>query len=134
MEIGIVDLKNPRLFQMNTDTRAGPLPRCRILITGASGELGGALARRYAASGMHLSLWGRDRDRLADVARTCRLSGANVAIRSLDLEDVAAAVAAANAEDIADPFDLVLLVAGLGDTRVAGTKSKPPNWSRGSPP
>lgn len=92
----------------------------RILITGASGKLGAALAHGYAGPGMHLSLWGRDQDRLATLATLCRASGANVATRSLDIQDVAASVAAAIAEDVADPFDLVLLVSGLGDTRLAG--------------
>jgi len=91
-----------------------------VLVTGASGELGGALARRYARPGVYLSLWGRDQGRLKGIAKTCRASGARVETRSLDIEDVTAAVAAAVAEDAAEPFDLVLLVSGLGDTRPAG--------------
>jgi short-subunit dehydrogenase len=67
-----------------------------------------------------LSLWGRDRDRLASIASVCRVSGAKVDTRSLDIEDVAAAVAAAIADDVASPFDLALLVSGQGDTRATG--------------
>jgi NADP-dependent 3-hydroxy acid dehydrogenase YdfG len=92
---------------------------------GASGKLGGALARKYARPGTRLSLWGRDEARLAAIAAVCRAAGAIVEIRSLDIEDVHAAVAAVLAEDIADPFDLALLVSGLGDIRPAGDQVEP---------
>ena len=36
----------------------------RILVTGASGELGGAICRYLATTGARLVLWGRDQDRL----------------------------------------------------------------------
>ncbi len=96
-----------------------------ILITGASGELGGALARCYSRDGVRLSLWGRDLGRLAAIADACRALGAIVETRSIDIEDVAAAVAAAVEEDAAAPFDLVLLVSGLGDTRPTGEQVEP---------
>jgi 3-oxoacyl-[acyl-carrier protein] reductase len=40
----------------------------RILVTGATGELGKAICRRLASSGMRLILWGRDRERLSQLA------------------------------------------------------------------
>jgi short-subunit dehydrogenase len=89
----------------------------RILITGASSGLGAALALHYAAPGRSLMLWGRDRQRLGAVATNCRAAGAGVAVRSLDLSDSAAAIAAIEQEDDAGAIDLALLVAGLGDTR-----------------
>lgn len=91
-----------------------------ILITGASGGLGGALARHYAAPGRRLLLWGRNRARLEVVAAACRAVGATVAIRMLDLSDSAAAVAALSEEDAAGRIDLAIFAAGLGDTRVPG--------------
>ena len=92
----------------------------RILITGASGELGGALAARYAAPGRTLLLWGRDSTRLDAVASTCRAAGAQVAIRALDLTDVAAAVAAIEADDDAGAIGLAVFVAGVGDIAAPG--------------
>jgi len=92
----------------------------RILVTGASGGLGGALARHYAASGVFLSLWGRDAARLATIANTCRAAGAAVSVRSLDIADVDAALAALVAEDAAEAFDLALFASGRGDVRAAG--------------
>jgi short-subunit dehydrogenase len=92
----------------------------RILITGASGGLGGALARHYAAPGHVLSLWGRDRARLDAVAAACRAAGAVVEIRALDLSDIAAALAAVASEDDAGAIDLAILAAGQGDIRGSG--------------
>lgn len=92
----------------------------RILITGASSGLGAALARHYAAPGRTLVLWGRDRQRLEAVAMNCRRAGAQVAVRSLDLSDSAAAIDAVGQEDDAGAIDLALLVAGMGDTRAPG--------------
>jgi len=92
----------------------------RILITGASSGLGAALAWHYAAPGRTLVLWGRDRQRLEDVAMNCRGAGAQVAVRSLDLSDSAAAIGAVEQEDDAGAIDLALLVAGMGDTRAPG--------------
>jgi short-subunit dehydrogenase len=92
----------------------------RILITGASSGLGAALARHYAAAGRSLILWGRDRQRLDAVATNCREAGAQVTVRSLDLSDSAAAIAAIEQEEEAGAIDLALLVAGMGDTRAPG--------------
>jgi short-subunit dehydrogenase len=90
-----------------------------ILVTGASGGLGGAVARFYAAPGARLSLWGRDPARLETIAQTCRAAGAQVTVRSLDIADVPAALAALREEDAADAFDMVLFCSGRGDVRAA---------------
>jgi len=91
-----------------------------ILITGASGGLGGALARHYAEPGRSLALWGRDEGRLDAIAAECRAAGATVTIRALDLSDSMAAVAALEEEDAARPIDLAIFAAGLGDIRAPG--------------
>ena len=92
----------------------------RILVTGASGGLGGALARCYAAPNVDISLWGRDIARLEVVAQDCRAAGAGVSIRSLDLTDISAALAALREEDAENPFDIVLLSSGRGDVKASG--------------
>lgn len=100
---------------MNSGSRA-----TKILITGASGGLGGALARHYARPGVHLSLWARDNARLSAIADACREAGATVDIRSQDIRDVPGAVEALLAEDARDPVDLALFASGLGDIRAEG--------------
>ena len=54
-----------------------PVPTC-ILITGATGGIGAALARVYAAPATTLILQGRDRVRLAEVQAACEARGARV--------------------------------------------------------
>lgn len=88
-----------------------------ILLTGASGGLGSALARHYARPGVQLSLWGRDLSRLSSVAEACRAAGASVAVRSLDFADVEGAITALLAEDEAAPFDMAIFASGRGDIR-----------------
>lgn len=105
---------------LKTPNDVGSFTGQRILITGASGNLGRALARQLAQPGTRLSLWGRNPQRLSAIASECRDAGASISARSLDITDIVTAVAALAEEDEADPFDVVLLVAGQGDTRAPG--------------
>lgn len=59
-----------------------------ILITGASGSIGGALAREYAAPGTTLILQGRNRASLETLADECTACGAQPHIVCLDMRDV----------------------------------------------
>jgi short-subunit dehydrogenase len=63
------------------------------LITGASGGIGAALARRLAADRETLVLVGRDRDRLQAVADDCQCLGASCEVVSVDLCDTGAVAA-----------------------------------------
>lgn len=58
-----------------------------ILITGASGAIGGELARRYAAAGTELVLHGRRLEALKPLAEDCRALGAAVSLSQVPLED-----------------------------------------------
>ena len=77
------------------------LASARILLTGASGGLGGALAQQLAASGAALLLAGRDPERLAEIGRSLpRAQGITHSTVRADLtqpEGVAAAAGAARA-------------------------------------
>ncbi len=97
----------------------------RVLITGASGSLGGALARHLARSGVSMSLWGRDGPRLASVAQACESKGACVQQHLVDLTDLSEALAALNLADEGDGIDLALLVAGQGDICPEGLLVEP---------
>ena len=74
------------LFFSLADSRKVCVPS-RIVITGATGSLGSALALEYAAPGRHIILTGRRADVLAKVAQTCRDKGALVEEHVLDLEN-----------------------------------------------
>lgn len=93
----------------------------RVLIIGASGELGGAIALGYARGGANLVLWGRDVERLGRIVSACEAAGAkNVATRSIDLTGIDAALAALTEDCEAGCFDVAVFAAGLGDIREQG--------------
>lgn len=105
--------------QQDQDVYAGK----HILLCGASGNLGGHLARQLAPFGVRLALWGRKADALEAVAAACRaISGTTVTTQCVDIADVAAALAAMRQADDADPFDCAFFAAGAGDTREAGRR------------
>lgn len=98
----------------------------RILITGASGALGGALAVKLATPGARLLLWGRDAVRLEVVATRCRAAGAIVDVQLIDLADPQAAHRALlTADDSLGPIDSALLIAGQGDAVPPGEIVEP---------
>jgi short-subunit dehydrogenase len=90
------------------------MPSKTILITGASGGIGAALARAHAAAGVTLLLWGRDQARLGQTAAQCRALGATCVIEALDIRDFATMTARLAAADAQTPIDLAIFNAGLG--------------------
>jgi short-subunit dehydrogenase len=88
------------------------LPRC-ILITGATGGIGAALAQEYAAPGMTLILHGRDTTRLEAVAAAARAAGARVLTHVCDMRDLSALRAWLAEVSAAEPLDLFIANAGV---------------------
>lgn len=97
-----------------------------ILITGASSGIGAALAEAYAGSGVHLALAGRDAERLAAIAATCRAAGAEVRAERLEVTDPQAMAAWIRAADQAAPLDLVIANAGISGGRSGGAGADEP--------
>jgi NADP-dependent 3-hydroxy acid dehydrogenase YdfG len=84
-----------------------------ILITGAAGGIGAALARVYAAAGVHLFLGDTNAQGLADLAVECRARGAEAHWTQVDVTDKAAMAAWIKAADETQPLDLVVMLAGV---------------------
>jgi short-subunit dehydrogenase len=84
-----------------------------VVVTGASGGLGAALAYAYAAPGVVLGLTGRDAGRLEQCARQCRDAGATVFTEALDLRDGDAVAQWLCRFDDAHPIDLAIANAGV---------------------
>lgn len=83
-----------------------------VVITGAGGGIGAALANAYAAQGVTLGLVGRDEGKLRRVADACRAKGAEAAILLADvttpeIEEVLRTF------DAAHPIDLLIANAGV---------------------
>lgn len=83
----------------------------RILITGAGGGIGAAIAERLGAVGASLLLIDRDPGRLADVAAAARTAGAaSIEVHALDLTDAERLRAAVGA---AGPLNGIVCAAGV---------------------
>lgn len=99
-------------------------PSSHVLITGASGGIGQALALEYAAAGLRLTLCGRDAGRLDALAAWCRERGAVVAVVQIDLRQGEAVRACLQAIDDADPVDTVIANAGVNSSLGPGGEAE----------
>ena len=99
-----------------------------IVITGASSGIGTALARAYAASGIHLALSGRNGERLGAVAAACRAAGAAVEEKIVDVSDASAMAGWLAQCDSRNPIDL--LIANAGISAGTGGGSEPASQAR----
>lgn len=84
-----------------------------MLITGASGAIGHALAVHYAAPGRTLILHGRDESRLAAARAACECKGARVLTHRLDLRDRVALTAWLSETCDREAPSLVIVNAGV---------------------
>jgi short-subunit dehydrogenase len=84
-----------------------------VLITGASGGIGAALARSYAEPGRTLVLHGRDAGRLESIAQTCRAHGARVLTATFDVRDSDAAIEQLQSVSEREVIDLAIVNAGV---------------------
>lgn len=84
-----------------------------ILITGASGSIGSALARAYSAPGVNLVLHGRDEDKLNLVAADCEALGAQVILGIFDITDTPMLQAWIQDIDYNHPIDLLIVNQGM---------------------
>ena len=84
-----------------------------ILITGATGGIGGALALEYATAGVRLYLQGRNAPKLAEIAAHCEKRGANVETSVIDVKDIDALVLWVHMANASSPLDLVIPCAGI---------------------
>ncbi|MBL8398445.1 MAG: SDR family NAD(P)-dependent oxidoreductase [Candidatus Accumulibacter sp.] len=86
-----------------------------VLITGATGGIGGALAQIYAEAGRTLILQGRNAMRLEELAGSCTARGARVLTEVLDLTDRQATDQWLRQVSLAEAPDLVIVNAGLNN-------------------
>ncbi|MCG0996791.1 SDR family NAD(P)-dependent oxidoreductase [Acetobacter persici] len=97
-----------------------------VLITGATGGIGMELAKRYARPGRVLILWGRNRERLDEIAKLCCARGAQVSPRQIDLSDGETALAALREDQAKHGLDLIILGAGLSDIKSPDRQTEDP--------
>ena len=84
-----------------------------MLITGATGGIGAALARNYANAGRTLILHGRDQARLAALCESCKQRGARVLSVTFDLRDSRTVIEELRRISQSDCPDLVIANAGI---------------------
>ena len=72
-------------------------PDLSAVITGASGGIGAALAREFAARGTRVALVARRRDRLESLAKEIEATGGRAAVYPCDVSDLAAIESTARA-------------------------------------
>jgi short-subunit dehydrogenase len=95
----------------------------QILITGASSGIGAALALAYARPGAHLSLGGRNQERLAEVAAQVAARGATSSTASVDVRDRDSVADWVTAVDERAPLELVIANAGVSGGTYGGLES-----------
>jgi short-subunit dehydrogenase len=86
-----------------------------VLVTGAAGGLGRALATRYARPDRTLILHGRNLERLDEVSRACAARGARVIPMPCDLRDIDSFMTRLGQIAASTPIDLAIVNAGVSN-------------------
>ena len=97
-----------------------------ILITGASGGIGQALASLYAKPGVVLGLLGRSMEKLEPVVARCQKQGAAVYPICVDVKNSERLIQAISDFNSQHPVDL--LIANAGVTSSLGEKGEAESW------
>ena len=97
-----------------------------VLITGATGGIGAALARSYADPGRTLILHGRDASRLAALTQECETRGARVHGLTFDLRDAEAAIEALRS--VSGQYSIDLAIVNAGVSRAIGKGQEAESW------
>ncbi|MGH8218710.1 MAG: SDR family NAD(P)-dependent oxidoreductase [Steroidobacteraceae bacterium] len=84
-----------------------------VLITGASGGIGAALARCYAEPGRTLILHGRDAARLEAISQTCKVQGARIETLTFDVRNPDATIEQLQSLSQREVIDLAIVNAGV---------------------
>ena len=84
-----------------------------ILLTGATGSIGQALAKAYATAGVTLILQGRNVQQLEALSQTCEDLGARVVKSAFDLTDIEKLQAWVDEIDTKHPIDLLIVNQGI---------------------
>ena len=111
-------------------TQPASLKGKRALVTGASGALGSAIARRLAADGAHVLLHANTRlDAVQALAADITAAGGNAEPLAFDLADDAACAAACAQMLLAGPVQVIVNNAGIHDDAVF-PGMRPAQWYR----
>ncbi|WP_058835837.1 3-oxoacyl-ACP reductase FabG [Luteimonas abyssi] len=112
-----------------TTSTSTPKPR-RALVTGGSGDIGGAICRRLAADGLHVIVHAnRNRDRADEVVAAIVAAGGHAEAVTFDVADGAAARAAVESLLAQGPIQVVVNNAGIhDDAPMAGMDER--QWTR----
>lgn len=108
-----------------------PLEGMGAVVTGATGDIGGAIARVLAGQGARVGLIARRAERLEELAGELGDSGAEVAVVPCDVTDPEAVTAAAGATSEAiGPIDILINNAGGARFTAPVLDIAEPGWSK----